>query len=84
MWPGEKVVLNAAVAELPEGCHQKWGKMRWGTGRAASGAEERKDRSGERGSSVEEAHWTVWDKKMTFDLLGGSSWPSAAVRSVAQ
>lgn len=57
--------------------------MKWETDRARSGAEEMKAQSGERGSSVVEGRWTVWDMKLTFDLLGGSPWPSAAVRSVA-
>lgn len=46
--------------------------MRWETGRVASGAEGRKVQSEERGSSAEEEHWMVWDKRLTFGLLGGS------------
>lgn len=39
--------------------------------------------SGERGPSVEEGRWTVWGRKLTFDLPDGSPWPSAAGRSAA-
>ena len=46
--------------------------MRWGTGRAASGVEEKKAQSGEKGSYVVEGQCMVWDRKLTFDLLGGS------------
>ena len=43
----------------------------------------RKAQSGERGSSSEQGRWTVWDKRLTFDLPGGSPWPSAIERSAA-
>ena len=46
--------------------------MRWETGRVASAAEGRKAQSEERGSSVEEGRWMVWDRRLTFDLLGDS------------
>lgn len=71
--PGEKVVLNAAVAEHQEDCHQMWERTTLGTDRAMSGAEERKAQNEERGSSVEEEHWRVWGRRLTFDLSGGSS-----------
>lgn len=57
--------------------------MKWETDRARSGVEEKKAQSGERGSFVVVGHWTVWDTKLTSDLLGGSPWPSVAVRSAA-
>lgn len=49
-----------------------WGRTTWETGRAMSGAEERKGQNEERGSSVEEEHWRVWGKRLTSDLSGGS------------
>lgn len=48
-----------------------------------SGAEGRKAQSGERGSSVVEGRWMALGRRLTFDLLGGSPWPSAAGRSAA-
>lgn len=58
--------------------------MRWETGRAASGVEGRKAQSVEMGSSVEEGRWMVWGRRLTFDLQGGSPWPSAVGRSAAR
>ena len=46
--------------------------MKWETGRAMSGAEGRMAQSEERGSPVEEEHWTVLGRRLTFDLPGGS------------
>lgn len=70
--PGEKVALNAAVAERREDCHQMWVRTMLETDRVMSGAEERKARNEEKGSSVEEEHWRAWGKRLTFDLSGGS------------
>lgn len=58
--------------------------MKWETGTGASGAEERKAQSGEKGSSVEDGCWMVWDRKLTSDSLGGSSDLSVPVGSAAQ
>lgn len=58
--------------------------MRWETGRVASGAEGKKAQSGQRGSYVEEVHWTVWGRKLTFDSLGGTPETSAVGRSAVQ
>lgn len=41
--------------------------MRWETGTAMSGAEEKKAQSGERGPSLEEGRWTLWDRMLIFD-----------------
>lgn len=49
-----------------------WARMTLETDRVMSGAEERKARNEEKGSSVEEEHWRAWGKRLTFDLSGGS------------
>lgn len=83
---GEKAALNAAAAaaEDQEDCRQMWERTTWETGRATSGAEERKARNEEKGSSVEEeGRWRVWGKRLTSDLSGGSPKLFGAGRSAA-
>lgn len=62
-----------------------WERTTWETGRATSGAEERKARNEERGSSVEEEEerWRAWGKRLTSDLSGGSPKLFGAGRSAA-
>lgn len=57
--------------------------MKWETGRAASGAEGRTALNGVKGPSVEEGRWTVWGRRLIFDLPGDSPWPSAVGQSAA-
>lgn len=82
LWPVEMAVLNAA-AGAPEDSQLRWGRMKGETGRAKGGLEEKKVQNEERGSSVVGGQWTVWDKKLTFGLLGGILDLSAAARSAA-
>lgn len=68
-----KAVLNAAAGEDPEDCLQRLGRMKWETGRAASGAEGRTAPNVERESSVVVGEqWTWLDRRLIFDLQGGS------------
>lgn len=60
-----------------------WARTTLEIDRVMSGAEERKARNEEKGSSVEEEHWRAWGKRLTFDLSGGSPSLFGAGRSAA-